>query len=132
MREQLLQWVHSKFGDISIRDVFNMKEEVVSDKKNNPIRQINIFLKKKKDIQQDWLKPAVFSQWTEEVRDIVGENILLKLFSTEGNEMRYAGGLVETKEGLEYQEQPGNYYKYEFNLVLWKKIDKDKKDDKRP
>ena len=115
MRETLTRWAKSKFGEISNRDVFNLKEEVVQDKEGNRIRNITMFLKKAEGVQRDWLKEEVFINWTEEIKAIAGDTLALKIFSTEGNEIQYLGGKGE--------EMIGKKYNYQFNLVIIKKLE---------
>ena len=119
MREKLLEWARKKFGEVSNEDVFNLKEEVVPDKKGRRIREITMFLKKKKGIQEDWLKKDVFNAWIDEIKSILGEVEVLKIISAEANEMRFVG-MKQPETG--YEEMAQNYYKYEFSLTVWKKV----------
>ena len=123
MREKLLRWAEEKFGEVSIEDVFNMKEEVLPDKQNRRIRQITMFLKKRKGIREEWLRADVFRQWVADLKGIVGENLKMQIFSSEGNELRYAGGVIkEADKKEEYAEMEKHLYNYQFNLVIWKKL----------
>jgi len=122
MRKELLDWAESKLGAIEVDDVFNMKEEVQRDKEGRPVRNITLFYKKKKGIKQAWLEKETFDVWRQEIKDIVGDNLTLRIFSTEGNEMRHIGGEYRDKDGgRDYGETEGNYYNYQFNLVIVKR-----------
>jgi len=120
LREKLIRWAKSKFGEISNRDIFNLKEEVGTDKKGNRIRNITMFLKKTEGIQQDWFKEDVFINWTAEIKSIVGDVLALKIFSSEGNEIQYLGGKDRAEK---YEEMISKKYNYQFNLVIIKKLE---------
>ncbi len=117
MKEKLLGWAIKKFGEMAIDDLFNLREEITRDKQNNKVNQTILFVKKKKGIKQEWLKADVFNSWIMELKEIIGDNLKLEIFSTEANELRYLGGNIKD----EYQEVSGNFYQYQFNLVIWKK-----------
>lgn len=118
LRKSLIEWAIAKFGEVSVQDIFNMKEQIVQNKEGLRVREIIMFLKKRKGIQQEWLDPEVFKRWVGELKAIVGENLKLNIFSTEGNELRFTGGDVKGK----YEEMAANYYNYQFKLEAWKKM----------
>jgi len=119
---ELLTWAIKKFDEIESGDNFHMREEVVSEPQTGrKMRQITMFFKKRKGIKQEWLERETFKVWTDELKAIVGENELLKIFSTEGNEMQYAGGMLkETNKPAEYKNLEFNKYNYQFQVVIWK------------
>ena len=118
-----MRWAEEKFGEVSIEDIFNMKEEVLPDKQNRRIRQITMFLKKRKGIREEWLRADVFRQWIADLKEIVGDNLKMQIFSSEGNELRYAGGMIkEVDKEEEYAEMEKHLYNYQFNLVIWKRL----------
>lgn len=122
MREKLTKWAHETFGRIEIADAFNLKEQIVPDKEGNRIRNVTMFIKKKKGIKQEWLRPETFERWVEEIKAIVGEIVLIQISSSEGNEMRFQGGLIPDKSGeKKYQEFVTKKYNYQFNLKFGKK-----------
>lgn len=122
MREKLTKWANETFGRIEISDVFNLKEEIVKDKEGNRIRKVTMFIKKKKGIKQDWLKDETFQRWIQEIKVITGEVIGMQVRSSEGNEMRFLGGLIPDKSGeRKYQEHFTRKYNYQFNLEFGKK-----------
>ena len=118
----LLTWALKKFDETERGDLFTMREEVVPDPQTKrKMKQISMFFKKQKGIKQGWSKKEVFKIWTEELKAIVGENELLKIFSTEGNEMQYAGGLLkETNRPVEYHNLERNKFNYQFQVIIWK------------
>lgn len=118
----LITWALKKFDETESGDLFTMREEVVPDPQTKrPMKQITMFFKKRKGSEQEWLERETFKAWTEELKAIVGENELLKIFSTEGNEMQYAGGMLkETNKPAEYQDLELNKYNYQFQVVIWK------------
>ena len=122
MRTELTAWARGVFGDIEIHDVFNLKENIQQTKDGRRIRELTLFIKKKKGIQQDWLTVETFNRWRDELGAIVGDNLKFELKSAEGNEMCHMGGVVK-RDGRpeEYIEADFNYYSYQFNLVVWKK-----------
>lgn len=125
LRLALNKWTLEKFGDLAPDDVFNLKEEVVRDKEQNPVRHITVFVKKKKGIKQEWLETATFNIWVGELQKIIGDNLSLKIYSTEGNQMQHKGGLMKANpdnpKRREYQEVTGNYYNYQFNMDIIKR-----------
>ena len=125
LRLDLNKWALEKFGEFTPDDVFNLKEEVVRDKEQRPIRHIALFIKKKKGVKQEWLETATFNIWIGELQGIIGDNVSLKIYSTEGNQMQYKGGLIksdtENPGKREYQEVTGNYYNYQFSMDIIKR-----------
>lgn len=122
MREELTKWANKTFGRIEINDVFNLKENIVTDKEENRIRNTTMFIKKKKGIKQDWLKREIFERWIREIKEIAGDVISMKIISSEGNEMQFLGGPIPDKSGQKkYQEFTRHKYSYMFNLVIGKK-----------
>ena len=125
LRLALNKWALEKFGEFAPDDVFNLKEEVIRDKEQRPVRHLTLFLKKKKGIKQDWLEVATFNIWVGELQKIIGDNLSLKIYSTEGNQMQYKGGLMKSDpnnpEKRKYEEIAGNYYNYQFNMDIIKR-----------
>ena len=122
MKTELTAWVKTTFGDIEVRDVFNLKEEIQMTKDGRRIRELTLFIKKKKGIQEDWLQKETFERWKGELKEMIGDNLRLDIKSGEGNEMQYSGGEVK-RDGRppEYLEADYNYYSYQFTLTVWKK-----------
>ena len=118
----LITWALKIFDETESGDLFTMREEVVPDPQTKrPMKQITMFFKKRKGIKQGWSEKETFKIWTEELKAIVGENELLKIFSTEGNEMQYAGGMLkETNKPAKYQDLEFNKYNYQFQVIIWK------------
>jgi hypothetical protein len=125
LRLQLNQWALEKFGEFTPDDVFNLKEEVIRDKEQRPVRHLTLFVKKKKGVKQEWLETATFNIWVGELQKIIGDNLSLKIYSTEGNQMQYKGGLIkadpDNPSKKEYQEVTGNFYNYQFNMDIIKR-----------
>lgn len=119
---ELLAWAIKKFDEIEKGDSFHMREEIATEPQTGrKMRQITMFFKKQKGIKQEWLERETFKIWTRELKSIVGENELLKLFSTEGNEMQYSGGILKEKDKpAEYHDLEFNKYNYQFQVVIWK------------
>jgi len=119
---QLLTWALKKFDETESGDLFTMREEVVPEPQTKrKMKQITIFFRKQKGIKQEWIERETFKKWSEELKTIVGENELLKIFSTEGNEMQYAGGMLkETNKPAEYQNLEFNKFNYQFQVIIWK------------
>jgi len=50
LRTELTAWARGVFGDIEIHDVFNLKENIQQTKDGRRIRELTLFIKKKKGI----------------------------------------------------------------------------------
>lgn len=123
MRDKLIKWANDKFGEILVSDVFYVNERTVLDKQGREIKKLIMHLKKKEKIKNDWLKKEVFKLWADEIKQIIGENLILKIYSTEGNELQHDGRLIKEENKSEYyKEAESHIYNYQFNLVIWKKI----------
>jgi len=114
MRTELSAWIDKTFGGIHVQDMFNLTEEVAFSKEEDIcIRNITVALKKYQGYKKSWTEKETFDRWKEEIRQIVGGNILkLEIKSSEGNELRHVEGMGKSVGG--------RIYAYRFTITIIK------------
>ena len=102
MRTALSAWIDKTFGGIHVQDMFNLIEEVAFSKEEDiVIRNITVALKKYQGYKKDWIGEETFNRWKEEIRQIVGDNMLkLEIKSSEGNELRHVEGMGKSVDEI--------------------------------
>lgn len=115
MRTALSAWIDKTFGKVHVQDMFNLTEEVAFSKEENIcIRNIVVALKKYQGYKKSWTEKETFNRWKEEVRQIVGEDIIkLEIKSSEGNELRHVEGMGKSVDG--------RIYAYRFTITIIKR-----------
>lgn len=115
MRTELSAWIDKTFGGIHVQDLFNLTEEVGFSKEEDIyIRNITVALKKYQGYKKDWIEEETFNRWKEEIRQIVGDNIIkLEIKSSEGNELRHVEGTGKSSSG--------RIFAYHFNITIIKR-----------
>ena len=115
LRTALSAWIDKTFGGIHVQDMFNLTEEVAFSKEEDiVIRNITVALKKYQGYKKSWTEKETFDRWKEEIRQIVGGNIMkLEIKSSEGNELRHIEGMGKNVDG--------RIYAYRFTITIIKR-----------
>ena len=128
MRTALSEWIDRTFGRIHVQDMFQLTEEVGATKEAGIyLRNVVIALRKSEGFKKDWTSEETFNRWKKELREIIGDDGLVKLDlkSAEGNELSYIAGTKGTKEGAgKLIDAGGRLFTYRFTLSIIKHVRK--------
>lgn len=121
---ELSKWMEETFGESHTGDEYYIRRDTQEDKKANKIEFITIFLKKQQGFKRSWIEEAIFNEWKNQIKKIVGNGLLkIDLNSSEGNQVKYKGAIVKGDKGNEFKDSQGRLFNYNFNLQILRKVE---------